>query len=393
MRQLVEVVKSTGYYNQTKVNVVNVKARIVRGESYSSIAKLYNVTPAAIAYYGHAMGLARRKDCDTDDKRRVWTPEKMDRFLTTNKSTIRRASPRPFNIKVPMRWKCTLCGHTWEQPFLSIMFKTNLKGCVSCGTTGGILNHEFLDKITPFSAFFLGAVVASGKIVDCARRPCIFVRSGNTAALDKINMILASTYKMRNGHHGADRWNLKLYSRKLVDRLVEMKLKPGTIPGAVPAQLILHFILGYFTFAGTVNKAHHSDRINTEYRVKIPGSKKMLATIQMHFWRFCPNLGAVGGIFKRQGASDPYQLNFYGAVSTYLFLRWLYDSTETAKSLTIYDDRYRAYLDLGVQVGGTWKVKHALENILEYGTSTFHRPAFCVPNMSSREPQETREEK
>lgn len=297
--------------------------RILKGESYSSIARDYNVSSSFICLMGREMGLMKNPKIPLK-----WTPEAIDSFLVSRGSTIRRVSTDIINCHVPMTWKCNLCGHQWSSNFDGIRSRKELKGCQECGRNPYTVFHDFLETLNPLSVYFIGVYMAVGKV----KANTISIHSRDKGKLEKIASLISCTYPIKTyTRSGAlsPTYYLEFHSSKIAKQLASYKkyFNDKNIPkNLMGKDFITHFLRGYIDFHAYVEYFKckgYNDKIFDNLRLTICGSLNFLTQLQSLYKKY----GALDDK-KRAGYIRKNKGEFYitGGDSTFYFMRWIYNS-------------------------------------------------------------------
>ena len=143
-------------------NTLAVVKDVINGKTYVSIARKHNVGISAIGFVAHELGIKRRSFSATTKK---WTDKTIDTYLLSHSSTIRRVSDGVRHCRTYATWKCSLCGHEWDQTFGTIQSgveNSGGKGCKNCGKNEYNVYHDFLSTMNEYSAYFIGVYMAKG---------------------------------------------------------------------------------------------------------------------------------------------------------------------------------------------------------------------------------------
>jgi len=333
----------------TPIKEKNIMKQILEGHPYAKIAKKYKVCTSTIQRTAAQNHLRRQ----IPKSQKKWTLQNIDKFLLDNNSTIRRNSIEVINTRIPIEFKCLLCGDNWKQSFDSLKRKKNLQGCSNCGNNPHTLYHDILNTIDPYSAYFLGTVTAKG----CIKGKTISFSSPNKAKLTKLAKTMSATYPITiDPHNKYITSNLKpvfkltIQSPKIIQKLKELKVDKSSIPKCIPKIYMHDFIRGYFDFTGYVEILTHANKIKPpkeSMRVNICGNQILVNQIQSQFKKCANKKTAWGKGYltqkSREGLGNRAELHYNGARSANAFLSWLYNtSPNTLKYVD--DEKYKAYI-------------------------------------------------
>jgi hypothetical protein len=312
--------------------------RILKGDSYSEIARDLNVTSSYIGLMGQEMGISKMPQRKHTLK---WTAEAIDNFLITNKSTIRRASSNIKHCKTTMTWKCTLCNHQWEQKFDTIR-RSNLQGCINCGRNPYTVFHDFLDTLTPISAYFMGVYVANGLI----KGNEVSISSKDKIKLEKIANLISCTFPIKEKQWCIAKnptYYLKFKSTKIAQKLANIKttIHDRKIPKDIDAALLPHFLRGYIDFKGYV--VNYMSALKTpQARLTIYGHLDFLKDFQACYKNFpAPDQKERNGFIRKNNC----EFYIVGAESIYYFMDWIYNS-EVNPLRYVSNSMYQSYINV-----------------------------------------------
>jgi transcriptional regulator with XRE-family HTH domain/DNA-directed RNA polymerase subunit RPC12/RpoP len=296
-----------------------IEKRILNGESYSEIAREYGVRPSTVGFLGRSMGIMR-----LPHRPKKWNALEIDQFLIENNSTIQRISPDAAHVKIKMKWKCTLCGHTWDRTFDDLRKESRLIGCPDCKYDEYTVNHWFLDEMNPSVAYFLGAFAARGYL-NKASSSNLILFTGEEDKLERVRDLISSTKPIREGH-------LSFSSRRMSDKLFKYNMEDKGIPKEIPSDLIPAFILGYFTFQGYVEYGINAD---TGVRVNITGPVKLISDIA----KKVKDEFDIGWLQQRKNKLNRAELHILGVEAPYEFLKWISSNKWNVGNLTLDGDK------------------------------------------------------
>ena len=273
-------------------------------------------------------------------RQKVWTGEVIDKFLTSNGSTIKRVTKQFKNVKSRIRWGCGLCGNEWIGTFDGIYRKVLRgkipKGCPHCGWTEETVYHDFLDEISHRSAYFLGIFRARGSftkntVITSVKDGQIVITSDSLDKMEKIQRLISSNCKVKEK---GDSFKIEIYSPKMLQKLKEYKAlvngkKPKSIPKVIRdnPKFFPDFLRGYFDCVGYVELLRNGDRLY-DCRVNISVSHSFAKSIK-HFYKVgAGNNKSLGYVTKRIiNDNERTELHINGTYSSYKFLKWIYNSS------------------------------------------------------------------
>lgn len=304
-------------------------------KSYNSIAKEHGVSQPYVSTIARRLGMKPRVFEGLPEKK--WTGEAIDKFLISQGSTIRRRTIKFQNVKSRIRWGCTLCNQEWMASFDYLLSRfreyQNLKGCPNCGYNNFTIYHDFLNELTPESAYFLGVFHARGTIKKnkSLRNINIEITSHSHENLNKLQSLMGGNIPVINITENL--YKLRIKSPQMLQKLREYgsvnsnytKCKGTPVVISKNKQFFSDFLRGYMDCVGYVEILKQQKTNYTGARVSISASPLLIKDIKA----FCKKelkLKKTPGYVteRREGVTE---LHFTGNYLAYNFLKITYNST------------------------------------------------------------------
>jgi len=330
---------------------LEVVKKILKGDSYSSIAKEFEIGHSTVSYMAHNMGIRRSSYVPSIKK---WTSEEVDKFLLANQSSIRRVS-KVCHSRTPTTWKCSLCNYEWKQTFSSIQTRMkigySLQGCPDCGYNEFTVYHDFLNKMNHYAAYFVGVYMARGKM----NGNSITISSKNKDKLEKIAELMACTYPIRSKCYKKDAnktYYLTFQSTKIAQKLPGKKTMANvSLPNGVGGKFFTDFLRGYTDFKGFFEYYTGPKYKVPLHRMTITGKTEFLTLIQNRYVRHLNTRKNLYGKETKQGTvnSTKKEYGLVGVYSAYYYMDWVYNSAVNPLRYMA-DSKYNAYLFLKEEV-------------------------------------------
>lgn len=340
-----------------------IKKRILKGESYSSIAREYSVTISTIGIMGLMMGLVRKQN-----RKKKWTSSLIDATLIKMGSTVRRADTNLGNCKIPMNWKCTLCNHEWTTAWEHIERRilTKPHGCQECGLDSYTVYHDFLNELNPHSVYFLGAFYARGvlpksRYLKLKKR--IRLLHKDKVVLENIKCLISSNHPITQvNRNSKTSYCLQFKSSKMASKIIEYRINNRKkFPSVITPKLFPHFLRGYFDFAGYFENFEGRNYDMQSARVNIHACEEFTKKIQEEYMKI--NHNADGYITQKEKEKKYNVAEFHviGLESVYKFADWIYN-TQALPVKYVSGKKYNFYIHLKQKFLGGVERRNTISN-------------------------------
>lgn len=298
----------------SQYDISRIRVRVLRGESYSQIARDYGVTPGAVCQRMSALRLNRK--AGGGDYLKKWDGHAIDVFLSRKKSTVMRASQPARNVKVAMSWKCGLCGGEWDQCFNSIqqhMKNGSVRGCPECGWGKSTVYHGLMDSMTPLSAYFLGAFAARGSVAKLSKGDSVTLTSDDPQRIRSLARAISYDGKINPKNN-----SITFRSSRIAKAL---RRAPDGFGKILSSPLAPHFVRGYFDYQGHVERLAYAS--NPQFRATFTGTRPLVSGVMASYRR--QNGADDGYLRKNSKTRNRMEFQVVGLRSPLRFMSWIYN--------------------------------------------------------------------
>lgn len=201
------------------------------------------------------------------------------------------------------------------------------------------MNEKYFEVIdTPDKAYFLGLLFADGDMSEKrSYTTSLSLVEGDKYILETFKKYLQCTNPIkfceRQKESWQDSYRLRICRKKVYNNLLDLNLSPqksltAEFPpdGAIPTNLISHFVRGYFDGDGHIQKTKFSNRGLIDICLSLPFGKKLQEILK--------NVLNIPSTLKQEKI---YHLQIYGRNNVLEFLYWMYKDCNELKLTRKYE--------------------------------------------------------